>query len=256
MNSIEENFLLNGYVKFDNQSNESYTRFYDLIMEQLGEYSSDLESIHKKINPEVINDIRINIFNKLNAIDGWEKYLYELGGSIIDKIIGTEISIQNKLNFSIQLPGDKLSQVPMHTDRAGGHSLFECVLWMSFTNSKATSSMYIVDYDTTLSILEELPEYEISGIDLLESKYSSKFKFIDVKPGECILFSSNLYHGNVVNVEETSRISINCRIKSLWAPEFKKYPNERVTGAFYKPYKFSPISIFGSRFINKEPKFE
>jgi sporadic carbohydrate cluster 2OG-Fe(II) oxygenase len=175
---------------------------------------------------------------------------------LMNKIIGKEISIQNKLNFSIQLPGEKLSQVPMHTDRAGGHSLFESVLWMSFTNSKATSSMYIVDYQTTLKILEELPEYEISGINLLETKYAPNFKFIDVNPGDCILFSSNLYHGNVTNEEDSSRVSINCRIKSLWAPEYKKYPNERTTGAFYKPFKFSPISIFGSKFINKEPKFD
>ena len=255
INDAQNFFLENGYVKFNNKSSISYQLIRDVIATELEQYGFDFESIHKKIKIDELNNVRMNIFNKINSIKNWEDHLYSIGGEVISKIIGNEISIQNKLNFSIQMPGDKLSQIPMHTDRAGGHSLFECVLWIAFTTSNKTSSMYIVDPETSISILNELPNYELNGINLLEKKYLNKLKFIEVVPGDCILFSSNLYHGNVVNEEASTRISINCRFKSLWAPEYKKYPNERVTGSFYKPYKLSPVSIFASKFLNKEPKF-
>ena len=51
----------------------------------------------------------------------------------------------------------------------------------------------------------------------------------------------------IVSLNETNktRMSLNCRFKSLFSPEYSKTPHERVTGTFYKPFTFSPVTELG-----------
>ena len=44
-------------------------------------------------------------------------------------VLGPDILIQRKLNFSIQMPGDESSLLGMHTDTLSGQSPFELVMW-------------------------------------------------------------------------------------------------------------------------------
>ena len=50
----------------------------------------------------------------------------------------------------------------------------------------------------------------------------SDIEFIKIKYGEILIFSQNLPHGNVTNLENKSRFSLNARIKSLMSPYYKK----------------------------------
>jgi len=252
---LTDEYISNGYIKFKAQCLKSFDVFDQQIKNIISKYDVDLEMLHTKIDSNDVNTLRLKCFKELNSINNWEHYLYNIGGPVIDAIFGHEISIQNKINFSIQLPNDTTSQIPLHTDRASGHSLFESVLWTSLTTSTNTAAMYLTDIDSTIEILNDLQNFETIGGIQLEEKYKNKFKFISVNPGDCILFSSNLYHGNVVNRESKTRMSFNCRIKPVWAPEVKSFPNERITGSFYKPFKFSPSTKVATRFLNNEPKF-
>ena len=77
---------------------------------------------------------------------------------------------------------------------------------------------------------------------------SDNFKdadFLDVKAGTCVLFSSTLFHGNVINDTDCTRVSLNCRFKALFSPEYATIPHERVTGTFYKPLMVSPLTKIG-----------
>jgi len=70
-------------------------------------------------------------------------------------------------------------------------------------------------------------------------------KFINVKAGTNVIFSSTLFHGNQNNKTDRTRISVNCRFKSLFSPEYATVPHERVTGTFYEPLFISPVTKIG-----------
>lgn len=252
---LKKQFIKKGYIQFNSSSTQFFNELEDVVCNFFNCSPEELTNIHNQFNVNELNDQRIKLFRKINNTKNWEEKYYKIFIKPLNELVGNEISIQNKLNLSIQFPHDSLSQVPMHTDRAGGQSLYEVVAWLSLTDAKKTASMYITSPETTKSILKDLPKYEDKGLQLLEKKYLKEFKFLNVKKGDAVIFSSNLYHGNVVNKERKTRISVNCRFKNLWSPEFKKYPNERVTGSFYKPLSISPVSSFGLSFFDCNPDF-
>ena len=74
--------------------------------------------------------------------------------------------------------------------------------------------------------------------------FQSNFaKFLDVKFGECLIFSPTLFHGNVINETDITRLSINCRFKNLFSHEPKN--GERRLGSFYKVLNISPVTKIG-----------
>jgi sporadic carbohydrate cluster 2OG-Fe(II) oxygenase len=257
MKQMIDSFILNGYSKFRNESEQFFKIFDACIHKTLKSENVDgpLETLHERVPIADLNPLRIKIFNNLNSLHNWESQFGGLAAEVLEKILGPDLAIQTKLNLSIQFPNDATSLQPLHTDRATGHSLFELVLWVSFTKSDSTGSMFLLDVATTLDALFVLPRYETKCFSEFEKIYENRRNFIEVNPGDCLLFSSNLYHGNAVNETSKTRISINCRFKNLWSPEQNDRPNERVTGSFYKPYKLSPCTKFNTNFIGRDPIF-
>ena len=52
--------------------------------------------------------------------------------------------MQTKINLSIQIPNDKTSMLPMHSDIYAGESPFEVVAWLPLTDVASNSmSMFI-----------------------------------------------------------------------------------------------------------------
>ena len=49
------------------------------------------------------------------------------------------------------------------------------------------------------------------------NKVKNKINFIKIYYGNYIIFNQNLPHGNIVNVENETRWSINCRFKSFFS---------------------------------------
>jgi len=89
----------------------------------------------------------------------------------------------------------------------------------------------------------------------LFDNYKSKANFINLQEDEILIFSPSLFHGNVKNETETTRVSINCRFKSILAPEFESFPSERKTGSFYKPLRFSPVFEYALKYDEGLIKF-
>ena len=55
----------------------------------------------------------------------------------LDCLVGNELAMQKKLNISIQMPKDKESNLPMHSDIYAGESPFEVVVWIPLMDIKA-----------------------------------------------------------------------------------------------------------------------
>jgi sporadic carbohydrate cluster 2OG-Fe(II) oxygenase len=233
---LYETFLTKGYIKFPVENTKALETFKNVFQKEI---QIRLAGLHEEVELEELNGKRIKIFRELNSVQNWEELYYSLGKSVINEILGNELSIQTKLNLSIQCPLDQHSILELHTDTLSGQSPYECVLWVPLTDAFGTNSMYIFSKEDSKMIMDSLPSFEQNGMNDLFEKWRHKATFIDIKEGECLLFSSTLFHGNTLNQTESTRVSMNCRFKSLFSPEFKGFKTERGTGSFYKPFKMS-----------------
>lgn len=236
-------FKSNGFIKFKVEDEKSLSLLIDTVSLIFTD-STALKEIHHAYSVEQINEYRLSAFRALNKLPQWEQTYFNLAGSILSHFIGTDILIQNKLNLSVQMPNDFSSKLGMHTDTLSGQSEFEVVLWVPLTEVFETNSMYLFDLETTRKIYARMPEFEKKGMDALFEEFSESASFLNLEKGEALIFSPSLFHGNVVNKTAQTRVSINCRFKSLFAPEFEDFPTERKAGPFYKLFKISPVTEF------------
>ena len=73
--------------------------------------------------------------------------------------------------------------------------------------------------------------------------------WINIKFGQVMIFNQSLPHGNVTNLENETRWSINCRFKSLFSP----YGDKKL-GEFFEPLNIKIMSRIGMNY--KYPKIK
>ena len=160
----------------------------------------------------------------------------------LNTLIGNELSMQQRVNLSIQMPNDRSSLLPVHSDVWSGDSPFEIVVWIPLVDCYKTKTMYI------------LPPKKNNKIVLKKQKNSKKiFNHIKkdlvwpkVKYGEVLIFNQMLAHGNVVNKESETRWSMNCRFKGIFTP----YGDKKL-GEFFEPITLRKSSQIA---LNFKPK--
>ena len=64
-----------------------------------------------------------------------------------------------------------------------------------------------------------------------------------VDEGQYLIFNQNLPHGNIVNVENETRWSLNCRFKGLFTP----YAQKKL-GEFFEPIILKAASMHGMHY--------
>jgi sporadic carbohydrate cluster 2OG-Fe(II) oxygenase len=241
-------FYEEGISIFDNESPRDWDLFKNNFEKILG--TSDFENIHQKAIISNINNIRLNVFESINSIDSWETHFISMAKNVINQIIGCDVAIQRRLNLNIQLPNDFSSKLDMHADLFSGESPFEVVIWVPLTRAYKSNGMYYFDRETSKKIYSELVSTEHLGIESLRKKYWNQRKELDVDSGKVVIFSSTVFHGNVPNVTNSTRISMNCRLKNLFHPE-----GSRDLGFFHKMHSLGPLAKIGIEFCENEFKF-
>ena len=114
--------------------------------------------------------------------------------------------------------------------------------------------MFITNPKDNIKINEEVTQTKSKTIMQIFNKYRDKFKFLEVKFGEILIFTPILLHGNVVNKTKETRISLNCRFKSLLSPYDVFSKTHRNIPHFYKPLNIKPLTSIGFNFINSVNK--
>ena len=204
-----------------------------------------MKSFHKSVNKDNLNNIRYSFFKYLNSFeDITERYL-ELGKKTIFDMVGTELASNRTLNFSIQLPKDDSSLLPMHSDTFSGESEFQINLWVPLVNAYDTNSMFIFNPNFSKNIQNNIEDYEEVGLNQLLDNHPNEYDYINVKYGEILIFTPTCLHGNVINETNDTRISFNCRYKNIFSPYNQNEENEKKLGSFYKPITLKAASIIG-----------
>ena len=150
LDTFYNDFFENGFSIFNVENLLFLEKLRSQLLEQLN--CKELDSLHKSIKYNEINNERIKCYRTINKNENWEKNYYSLAASKLQKLLGPDISIQSKLNLSIQMPNDISSVLDLHTDALSGQSVFEVVLWVPLTRSFDSNAMYIFSKAKELNI--------------------------------------------------------------------------------------------------------
>ena len=135
-------FQKNGYLikksKYLKSINYLQSKVFNLVIKNnknLFKYKKSnridfFQSLHKHINKRELNDIRLSIVNGINSDDQFYKAYYKSAAEMLDGLVGNEIAMQKKINISVQVPNDKKSMLPMHSDIYAGESPLK--LWFGY----------------------------------------------------------------------------------------------------------------------------
>jgi len=196
-----------------------------------------LNTIHKKISSEKLNNFRLKIINEANKAKDLRKLYYKISKPFLDIILGNELSMQLRINLSIQLPNDESSLLPVHSDVWSGDSPFETVVWLPLVNCHKTKSMFILPPKKYSKIKKIFLQKKSISSDQVFNKIKKDLKWIKINYGQVLIFNQCLPHGNTVNKEEETRWSLNCRFKGVFSP----YSDKKI-GEFFEPITLRKVS--------------
>ena len=242
-----DDFLRQGYVIFDIENDTQLKYVQGKVLDALGSVIGDidledLQSIHRRLTPEEVNQVRVKTYQMINSSEDFTEAYFRVFEKAVTEIVGSELACQTKVNFSIQMPQDDTSLLALHTDTVGGQSKFEVVGWLPLTDAFDTNAMYVFSLEDSQQMVDAMPKYHKLGMARLLEDYDEKKTFLELKRGQGLLFSSNLMHGNVLNTTPQSRLSLNSRYKSLFSPYNSLPHSEKRLGNFYRPLRISPAT--------------
>jgi sporadic carbohydrate cluster 2OG-Fe(II) oxygenase len=266
--NAENQFLEKGYYIFDTnqKSLENIKNLRKQILEHIflkypkikKKFKSEdnfFEKMHSYVTKKELNDFRLSVVDAINKNKKFSTNYYLAAKSGLDCLVGNEIAMQKKLNITIQMPKDKESNLPMHSDIYAGESPFEVVVWIPLMNIKANSqSMFITSPKFNKIINNDVTYKKNTTINNIYKKHKKKFKFLKINFGQILIFSPILLHGNIVNKTPFTRVALNCRFKSLLSPFDVFQKTHRNIPHFFKPLNIKPLTKIGFNFINTVEK--
>lgn len=256
--ALSADFLRNGFVVCDAESpkilesiSHEATKIATnwLAQNQIESKSFELSQSHDFVPNEKLNDLRLTIFTEINRITNIRQRYFWLARQCLATLVGNELSMQNKVNLSIQQPNDKSSVLPMHSDIWTGDSPFQVVLWVPLTDASKSNSMFFLPPNESHEARQRVTAGEFKSMDQIQSKYHSQMVTMVVPYGKVLIFDSNCLHGNVLNETKTARWSLNCRFTGLLTP----FTNpERRLGTYYLPITTRAATKMGLSILGTE----
>ena len=244
---ISKEFEQKGFVISDIKDKESLKKIRKIFIESIKKttklkkkFKSDddlLNFIHKKIKSNNLNNFRLKLINTVNQNKDLRQLYYKVSREYLDILVGNEVSMQMRINLSIQLPKDKSSLLPLHSDVWSGDSPFEIVVWLPLVDCFKTKTMYILPPTKYKKVNKIFLNKKNKSAKNLFNKIKRDLKWIDIKYGQVLLFNQCLPHGNVVNQEPETRWSLNCRFKGVFTPH-----KDKKIGEFFEPISLRKIS--------------
>lgn len=253
---LSKRFLADGYVIRPSESRETLESLRSAIIKNANDWLVkdgqpapivELQQSHMSIPSKRINDIRLSLFAQLNSLQQSRRMYFSLASDLLQRLVGNELAMQNKLNLSIQQPGDQTSVLELHSDVWAGDSPFQVVLWVPLTDTSGTNAMFLLPPEKSKEAYTRARAGELRSMAEIHVAYQDQFRAIEVKFGDILVFDSNCLHGNQLNTTNVSRWSLNCRIASLMAPATTP---ERRLGSYYTPIMVRPATRMGLRAID------
>ncbi len=261
MNNLQKNFEKNGYVIIpgDKVLIEKLRNIVFSVIQKNkklnvgnsspANISKVFNNFHKYVKTKDINILRFEIYNKINSNNDFSDIYYKIFKDALDDLVGNELSMQKKINLSIQMPNDKDSLLDIHSDIYAGESPFQVVAWVPLVNVYDTKSMFGAEIKQNKVMNQQMLNSSEKTTKEIYNKNKKKFKFFNVKLGEVLIFSPLMLHGNTINKTKETRFSLNVRFKSLLSPYDVMIKSHRNIPNFYRPLNIKPLTKIGFNYI-------
>jgi len=243
-------FLEHGYVIAPAQDRAALDRIREFVVERAAAFlelpppadpAAFLEGIGAHTgDAERLNQLRLAIIDGLTGAPWFREAYFACGRSVVEALVGNELAMQRGIGFSIQLPDDTSSVLPLHSDAWSEDSPFEVVLWIPLVDVAATQSMFILSRERDLAWRERMHEFGGQTVEELFAALAPEVEYLTVPYGHVLCFTHTLMHGNRVNAEAHARWSLNVRFKGLFTP----YSDKKL-GDFFDPITLRPASRIG-----------
>lgn len=251
---LSQEFMTNGYIIRDVDDRSALDELRAEIVRQATRYLKldfpkdqgvFLDTIHKQVRPENLNELRLSVFRAINELGWLRPTYYALARNLISALVGNELAMQNRVNLSIQMSNDNSSLLDIHSDVYGGETPFQVVQWLPLVDVFETKSMFILPRPKSKVVARQLNELGDGGMGVLYEKVKEDLVWLNIPYGKVLLFDSSCLHGNVVNSTPTTRWSLNCRFTGLFTP-YTSY--EKKLGSFYLPITTRAVSLIGMQY--------
>jgi sporadic carbohydrate cluster 2OG-Fe(II) oxygenase len=249
---LSAEFLVQGYVIAPAEDRAALDRIRAFIVERAAAFlqlpppadaGTFLDSIGAHVDDARLNDLRLAIIDALGAADWFREAYFATARRLLETLVGNELAMQRGIGFSIQLPGDASSVLPLHSDVWSEDSPFEAVLWIPFVDVARSKSMFALPLDRDATWRERAGEFAGRTVEELYATIEPDVRFLEIPYGHVLLFTHTMLHGNRMNAESTARWSINIRFKGLFTP----YSDKKL-GDFFTPISLRPASRIGMRY--------
>lgn len=250
---LSHEFLTRGYVIAPAEDRAALDRIRDLLVEtttrflglpQPADPQAFLDGIGSAVGgDDRLNDLRLAVIDTIQATPWFREAYFACGRRLVESIVGNELAMQRGIGFSIQLPDDTSSTLPLHSDAWSEDSPFEVVLWIPFVDVRATKSMFILPRDRDGKWRDRMHEFAGKTVDEFYDALQSDLTFLDIPYGNVLLFTHTVMHGNIVNREPTARWSMNVRFKGLFTPY-----SDKQLGDFFDPITLRAASNVGMQY--------
>ncbi len=252
---LSETFLRQGYVLRDVDNRAALDALRHEVVKivcdhlQLPLPEDDgyfLNHVHEHVGVAKVNELRLTVFNRMNAQPWFRPTYYGIAKSTIDTLVGNELAMQSKINFSVQMPNDQTSTLGIHADTWSAETPFQVVCWLPLVDVFETKAMYILPPQYNREVVKNFKQLTAEGGSAqLFDTYRDKFIWVSVPYGKVMVFSPILLHGNIVNVTSETRWSCNVRFTGLFTPYTS---DEKRLGTFYLPITTKVVSRVGMNY--------
>lgn len=243
-----DSFERDGYAIVDASDPDSLDglrdEVVDCIAEILGISADDLgplDGLHRHVAPgEPAARLRQRLTEQLTRRRRVGRATFDAFSDDLRPLVGNDVLAQRVPNLVVQPPGDP-RPTELHRD-APANSPYEVVAWVPFVDCARTKSMYLLDRVMTGQLLD-LHRQRADDSGAVQEFLEQHSALVEVRYGQALLFWSGLLHGSWTNEEDTTRLSMNLRFKSLFAPLGIKDPLR-----YFEVLETSPLTRLGLDF--------
>jgi sporadic carbohydrate cluster 2OG-Fe(II) oxygenase len=235
---VEKEFIEQGYVIRPVANKDALDKIQKFATDKLTKKGNDsLDKTHENISIEELNTFRLEVIKEINEQPWMRDAYYQIAKPYLDILVGNELAMQLRVNLSIQMPGDESSLLPVHADTWSGDSPYEVVVWLPLVDCYDTKSMYLLPPKASNNLSNNFKLHAQGDSEQIFSVIKDEVKWMKVNYGEVLVFNQIYPHGNVLNKENETRWSMNCRFKSLFSP----YKDKKI-GEFFEPITMRPVT--------------
>jgi len=220
---------------------------YELLNAPVGDVDVDLNQLHKHFSSsEQATKFRLSLAKSISERLEVGREVFDAFEDTLAPLVGNDVLTQRVPNVVFQPPGNP-NPTELHRD-APANSPYEVVVWLPLVDCYGTKSMYLLNRSASEEVLEFHKLFP-NDADGFQGLMDAKAVLISVPFGSALLFWSALFHGSLVNEESETRLSLNTRYKSLFAPLGMKDPFR-----YFQILKTSPLTRLGLDFQRQESR--